>query len=75
MAEASLRRAKSYNAALAFIENPPPDCAIRIIAPPANFAVGRLTRNPERLEQGYQDGHRAGLLYLDEVIGGATGVF
>lgn len=69
LAEASLRRAKSYNSALSFIENPPSDCVIRVIAPPANFAVGRLTRKPELLEQGYQDGHHAGLMYLDEVIG------
>lgn len=65
LANASLRRAERYNATLSFIENPPPDCTIRVIVPPAEFAVGRLTRKPELLEQGYQEGHQAGLDYLD----------
>lgn len=68
LADASLRRAEQYNSVLSFIENPPPDCIVRVIAPPANFAVGRLTRKQELLEQGYHDGHRAGLIYLDEEI-------
>ncbi|MEX2475027.1 patatin family protein [Marinobacter sp.] len=67
LAEASMRRANQYNASLAFIENPPADCTIRMIAPPENFAVGRLTRKPDLLDQGYQDGHRAGLIYLDDL--------
>lgn len=66
LAEASLRRAEQYNSVLSFIENPPPDCTVRVIAPPANFAVRRLTRKQELLEQGYHDGHRAGLTHLDE---------
>lgn len=64
LAEASLSRAERYNATLSFIENPPQDCIIREIFPPAEFAVGRLTQNQELLEQGY----RAGLIYLDEII-------
>lgn len=67
LADASLRRAERYNATLSFIENPPRDCTIRVIGPPSEFAVGRLTRKPELLEQGYQAGHRAGLAYLDEM--------
>ncbi|MDF0752346.1 patatin family protein [Marinobacter sp. 71-i] len=67
LADASLRRAERYNATLSFIENPPWDCTIHVIGPPSEFAVGRLTRKPELLEQGYQAGHRAGLAYLDEV--------
>lgn len=65
LAEASLRRAERYNATLSFIENPPSDCTIRVIVPSAEFAVGRLTRKPELLEQGYQEGHQAGLTYFD----------
>lgn len=67
LAEASLSRAERYNATLSFIENPPGDCTIRVIVPPPAFAVGRLTQNQELLEQGYQDGHRAGLTYLEEI--------
>lgn len=65
LADASLRRAELYNATLSFIESPPPDCTIRVIGPPTEFAVGRLTRKPELLEQGYQEGHQAGLSYLE----------
>ncbi|MCR8915270.1 patatin family protein [Marinobacter panjinensis] len=68
LAEASLRRAERYNATLSFIENPPGDCTIRLIVPPTEFAVGRLTRNPELLEQGYQEGHQAGLTYLETCL-------
>lgn len=68
LADASLRRAAHYNATLAFIESPPSDCTIRVIAPTKSFAVGRLTQNLELLEQGYEQGHRAGLIYLDETI-------
>ena len=64
LAEATLRRAARYNSTLEFILNPPEDCRIRIIAPPDEFPVGRLTRNQENLAQGYQQGHEAGLLYL-----------
>ncbi|MBE0486144.1 patatin family protein [Marinobacter sp.] len=66
LAEASLKRAEQYNGALAFIENPPADCRVRVIVPPANFPVGRLTRKPELLDRGYLDGHLAGLRYLDQ---------
>lgn len=67
LADASLRRAERYNATLSFIESPPPDCTIRVIGPPTEFAVGRLTRKPELLEQGYQEGHQAGLSYLEGI--------
>ncbi|GGY72184.1 patatin family protein [Marinobacter zhanjiangensis] len=67
LAEASLTRAEHYNSALSFIENPPPDCTVHVIAPPGDFAVGRLTRDPARLDLGYQAGHRAGLIYLDDL--------
>ncbi|WP_404361673.1 patatin family protein [Marinobacter sp.] len=66
LAEASIRRAEQYNSVLSFIENPPSDCTIRVIAPPADFSVGRLTRKQELLEQGYDDGHRAGLIHLNK---------
>jgi predicted patatin/cPLA2 family phospholipase len=70
LAEASLRRAERYNATLSFIENPPNDCTIDVVAPSSAFAVGRLTRNPKLLDDGYEDGHRAGLAYLEEIATG-----
>lgn len=64
LSEAALQRAERYNATLDFILNPPWDCRIRVIAPPQDFPVGRLTRKHALLDQGYQQGHGAGLNYL-----------
>ncbi|MFL1468153.1 patatin-like phospholipase family protein [Marinobacter sp. DUT-3] len=65
LAEASLHRAERYNATLTFILNPPEDCRIRVIAPPEDFPVGRLTRKQAYLDTGYRQGHEAGLSYLE----------
>lgn len=62
--EAVLARSERYNAALEFIESPPADCRISVIAPPQGFPVSRFTREPEVLEQGYQVGRLAGEAYL-----------
>ena len=59
LAEALISRADNYNRAIAFLEDPPADCRIRVIAPPAEFAVGRLTRNPVKLQEGYRMGLEA----------------
>lgn len=59
-------RAKNYNAALDFIENPPEDCRVTVVAPPADFPVSRLTTNPVKLEQGYWQGHQAAMAALGE---------
>lgn len=64
LAEASLRRHQSYNDAIDFIREPPADCRVRVIVPPAGFRVGRMTTDKDRLEQGYQMGWQAGLAYL-----------
>ena len=66
LARASLARHHSYNDAIDFILQPPADCRIRLIYPPAEFRVGRMTTDRDRLEQGYQMGWRAGQDYLDE---------
>ncbi|MCC5856124.1 MAG: patatin family protein [Idiomarina sp.] len=50
------RRAEQYNRALAFIENPPEDCRIRVIAPPDPFPVSRFTQDLEALNAGYEQG-------------------
>lgn len=64
LAEASLSRHRSYNDAIDFIRQPPRDCRVRLIVPPAGFRVGRMTTDKDRLEQGYQMGWLAGLAYL-----------
>ncbi|WP_265467130.1 DUF6363 domain-containing protein, partial [Aeromonas salmonicida] len=64
LARASLARHRSYNDAIDFIRQPPADCHIRLIHPPAGFRVGRMTTDKGRLEQGYQMGWRAALDYL-----------
>lgn len=64
LARASLSRHQSYNDAIDFIRQPPADCRIRVIVPPANFRVGRMTTDRARLEQGYRMGWQAALDYL-----------
>ncbi|WKE64801.1 patatin family protein [Gallaecimonas kandeliae] len=56
LAEAMLRRHLNYNAAIDFIENPPPDCRLKVIAPPPGFAVGRTTTDKRKLDAGYAMG-------------------
>lgn len=62
LAEAMINRAESYNRAIEFINNPPLDCDIKVIAPPDNFEVGRITTDPAKLDAGYQFGLEAPLL-------------
>jgi len=50
------RRWEVYNRAIDFLENPPEDCRVQIIAPPADFEVGRLTKDKEKLDAGYRMG-------------------
>ena len=64
LAEALVRRAENYNRALDFIDNPPPDCRLHVIAPPAAFAVGRLTRDQRKLQAGYRMGVEAAEVML-----------
>ncbi len=62
--EAVLTRGERYNQALDFIESPPEDCRVSVIAPPPDFPVKRFTREPGLLEQGYRVGRDAGVNYL-----------
>jgi len=64
--EAVLARGERYNRALDFIESPPADCRVTVIAPPENFPVSRFTREQAELETGYQIGHQSGLQFLEE---------
>jgi len=61
LARVMMQRADNYNQAIAFIENPPQDCRIHVIAPPAEFDVGRMTTDKKRLDTGYQMGLAAAL--------------
>ncbi|NLS12627.1 patatin family protein [Vibrio sp. SM6] len=67
VAQAMRSRAKRYNDAIAFINQPPADTTMRVIAPPVGFHVRRLTMNPERLQHGYQIGRDAGATHLDHM--------
>ncbi|GEM77976.1 patatin-like phospholipase family protein [Vibrio superstes] len=60
IAEALQTRAERYNESLAFIRNPPSDAKIRVIAPPEDFPVKRLTRKKKLLDIGYTMGLKAG---------------
>ncbi|WP_286823411.1 DUF6363 domain-containing protein [uncultured Idiomarina sp.] len=46
------------------MKQPPADCKVNVIAPPVNFKVGRFTRNPVRLEQGYESGVMSGEYFI-----------
>lgn len=61
---AVLARAEHYNNTLDFIAAPPADCTLQLIAPPADFTVGRFTLEPAILEQGYQAGLMAAKRHL-----------
>ena len=61
-----LKRSQAYNDALEFIDNPPADCRITVIAPDRGFPVNRLTTNGQKLEQGYWQGHQAASVALGE---------
>ncbi|SFR54195.1 Predicted phospholipase, patatin/cPLA2 family [Marinobacter daqiaonensis] len=65
LAQAVMARGEQYNQALSFIDNPPADCSVRVIAPPHDFPVSRLTTDPDKLELGYRQGLRAGQHYLE----------
>lgn len=69
VAEALLTRAKRYNEALAFIRFPPNDAKIRVIAPPEDFPVKRLTRRRKLLDTGYEMGLEAGEQHLNHLSG------
>lgn len=60
VAEALINSVSHNNETLEFLRNPPTDCEIRLIAPTKDFHVGRLTRNRQKLEDGYKQGFEAG---------------
>ena len=60
------QRSDTYNSTLAFIANPPADCKVHIIAPPADFPVKRLTMNKTKLIKGYRMGRQCAQQYLSQ---------
>ncbi len=64
-----LRRSQDYNDALEFLEKPPIDCKVTIIAPPADFKVGRFTRDKKLLQQGYGAGLNSGRDFATKRLG------
>ncbi|MBN1967796.1 MAG: patatin family protein [Candidatus Delongbacteria bacterium] len=55
----------SYNKALDFIINPPKDCIIKVIAPPDDFKLSRMTTDINLLDRGYRMGIQAAKKYLE----------
>lgn len=64
LVQAMLLRAKIYNASIEFIRHPPKDATIRVIAPPENYSVKRLTMDKNKLFTGYDLGVEAGENHL-----------
>ena len=64
IAQAMLVRAENYNQSLEFIRNPPEGTTIRVIAPPEDFAVKRLSMKSPTLIAGYEMGVTAGVDHL-----------
>ncbi|MCG9698670.1 patatin family protein [Vibrio natriegens] len=69
MVEAMLHRTENYNESLAFIRNPPEDAHIRVIAPPDNFHVQRLSMRQSVLLEGYEMGLAEGRAHLNNLAG------
>ena len=66
LARAMIHRHQAYNRAIDFIQDPPEGCRIQVIAPPGDFAVGRITTDRARLDAGYAMGLEAGRAALSE---------
>ncbi len=69
MVEAMLHRSDNYNESLEFIRNPPADARVRVIAPPDNFHVQRLSMRQSVLLEGYEMGRDEGRAHLKNLSG------
>ncbi len=63
--KALLEHDKTYNRALDFINNPPPDCEILQLCPPRKLKSKRDSKNIEILKADYKLGKRVAEEYLD----------
>lgn len=64
LARATRHRYDHYNRSLDFIDTPPDDCKVRLIAPGREFRVSRLSRNGNSLRRGYLHGKHVGEEFL-----------
>ena len=64
--KAILRRAEVYNQTRAWLESPPQDCRVSVIAPDEAFNVKRLTMDKRKLVLGYRTGCNAARRVLRE---------
>ena len=65
--KALLEHDKTYNRALDFINNPPPDCEILQLCPPKKLKSKRDSKNIEILKADYKLGKRVAEEYLDSL--------
>lgn len=64
LAKATRQRYSHYNKSLDFIDAPPEDSRIRVIAPGPEFRLSRLSRNLEALKRGYLHGKQKGKAFV-----------
>lgn len=69
LTNAMRQRHTQYNAAIDFIENPPKDCTVEVLAPSEGFEVSRLTKDPVRLNFGYEMGLLQGQALVSHLLG------
>lgn len=72
LARATRSRYSHYNRSLDFIDTPPDDCIVRMIAPGKEFKVGRLSRNTSSLRRGYLHGVHVGEEFVHRHAGAST---
>jgi predicted patatin/cPLA2 family phospholipase len=72
LARATRQRYDHYNRSLDFIDSPPEDCAVRLLAPGPEFKVGRLCRNTRLLRNGYLHGRTVGRQFIKAAQLGTT---
>ncbi|WP_241972318.1 patatin-like phospholipase family protein [Aliidiomarina soli] len=72
LARATKDRYQHYNRSLDFIDEPPADCNMRMLAPGPEFKVGRLSRNGLRLRKGYLHGKHVGEKFIAQVKKGGA---
>ncbi|MEJ2043018.1 MAG: patatin family protein [Reinekea sp.] len=60
LVEATIKRHINYNKSMDFIDHPPADCTVHVLAPDSAFDVARTTTDLNKLEAGYEMGLRTG---------------
>lgn len=68
LVEAFRQRADNYNAASAFIKNPPSGIRIAQLAPPADLNIGRTTKTEATLRRAYETGMVYGNRFIESFV-------